>query len=143
MVVLTVVTLGFYYPLWFLRRRAALNRLDAPRKLQAWPFALLIAYIAVHVVISLGAEAVPAERHAGNVLLDAVQLAVAVLVVVQCFFVRDILEDHLAKPGDHSASSILSDSVRPSALMTCFFGIFYLQHFINRHIVDAVQPSSN
>jgi len=32
------VTFGFYYPAWFLVRRAALNSLDSPRKLHRWPF---------------------------------------------------------------------------------------------------------
>lgn len=57
-------------------------------------------------------------------------------------FIKDILEDHLAGPDDNVSSSILSDSVRLSAVMTFFFGIFYLQHVMNRYIVGAAQSSS-
>ena len=35
MIVFTILTLGFYLPIWFLRRREGLNQLDSPRKLQA------------------------------------------------------------------------------------------------------------
>lgn len=145
MIVLTVVTFGLYYPVWFLRRRAALNQLDAPRKLQAWPFVLFIAFHGIVLGFALAADSTPAEaaqRDVSDRLLDMAQLAMAVLMVVQCFFVRDILEDHLARPGDHAASSILSDSVKPSAMMTLFFGAFYLQYVINRHIVGASQLPS-
>ena len=145
MVVLTVVTLGLYYPMWFLRRRAALNRLDAPRKLQAWPFVLVLAFHVIVTGVALATDSASAEaaqKDVGDRLLDLAQLAMAVLMVVQCFFVRDILEDHLAGPGDRVSSSMLSDSVKPSAMMTLFFGAFYLQYVINRHIVGSAPSSS-
>ena len=145
MIVLTVATLGLYYPIWFLRRRAALNRLDAPRKLQAWPFILFLAFHAIGIGFAFAtdsASAEPARKEVSDRVLDIAQLAMAVLMVVQCVFVRDILEDHLAGPGDHASSSILSDSVKPSAMMTLFFGAFYLQHVINRHVAGAAQSPS-
>jgi hypothetical protein len=36
MIVFMLITFGWYYPVWFFRRRAALNRLSSPRKLKLW-----------------------------------------------------------------------------------------------------------
>jgi hypothetical protein len=47
MLIFTAVTLGFYYPIWFLRRRAALNALDSPQKIAAWPFVTFSAVFAI------------------------------------------------------------------------------------------------
>jgi uncharacterized protein DUF4234 len=138
MIVLAVVTFGLYYPIWFLRRRAALNGLDSPRKLQRWPFLLFLAFVALQFIVSIASGSEPLEQTIGagaSLLLDLMQLAVAVLMVVQCFLIKDILEDHLAGPEDKLSSSISSDTVKLSALMTFFFQIFYLQHVINRDIV--------
>src|SRR5215471_15501380 len=44
MIGLSLVTFGLYYSIWFLRRRTALNQLDSPRKLQQWPFIVVIAW---------------------------------------------------------------------------------------------------
>ena len=139
MIVLTIVTFGLYYPIWFLRRRAALDRLDAPRKLQAWPFILFLAFHLMSVGLALAADSAPADEREGmaNGVMDIARLALAVLMVVQCFYVKDILEDHLSGPGDQVSNSLLSDAVKPSAMMTLFFGAFYLQHIINRHVLAS------
>ena len=140
MIVLTVVTFGLYYPFWFLRRRAALNRLDSPRKLQLWPFLIFLAFwlLQVIIVIASGPESPEQTIGAGgSLLLRLCRLAVGILMVVQCFFIKDILEDHLAGPEDNVSSSLLLDRVNLSGLMTFFFQIFYLQHVINRHIAGS------
>jgi hypothetical protein len=145
MIVLTIVTLGLYYPLWFLRRRAALTQLDAPRKLQLWPFLLFLVFVVIRLVVSIASGSSPPEQTIGagaSALLGLGQLAVGILIVVQCFFIKDILEDHLAGPGDDVSNSILFNSVRLSGLMTFFFGIFYLQYVINRDIVGPAQSSA-
>jgi hypothetical protein len=140
MIVFFVVTLGVYFPIWFLRRRAALNRLDSPRKLQRWPFLLALAFFVFQIILAIASD--PAKPIGnGSLLFSFVRLAVALLIVVQCFIIKDILEDHLAGPGDTTSSSVLSDGVRLSGLMTFFFQIFYLQHVINRHIVGAHLPA--
>lgn len=141
MVVLTLVTFGLYYPLWFLRRRAALNRLDSPRKLQRWPFLIFLAFLLLQFVIVVASGSDSPEQvigAGGSLLLRFCRLAVGLLMVVQCFFIKDILEDHLAGPEDNVASPIRFDTVRLSGLMTLFFQIFYLQHVINRHIAGSL-----
>jgi Domain of unknown function (DUF4234) len=142
MIVLAVVTFGLYYPIWFLRRRAALNGLDSPRKLQRWPFLLFLAFVALKFIVSIASGSARPEQTigaGGALLLNLIQLAVGIVMLVQCFFIKDILEDHLAGPEDNISSSILSDRVKLSALMTFFFQIFYLQHVINRYIAGS-QP---
>lgn len=141
MIVLTVLTLGLYYPVWFLRRRAALNRLESPRKLQLWPFLIFLAFWLLQfiIVIASGPESPEQTIGAGaSLLLRLSRLAVGILMVAQCFFIKDILEDHLAGPEDNVSSSILLGTVNLSGLMTFFFQIFYLQHVINRHIAGSL-----
>ena len=128
MIVLILVTLGLYYPIWFLRRRAALNRLDSPRKLQQWPFLLSLSLVIVDILLAFAAGPAGPARMLGAgtaALLLLARLAVGIVLVVQCFFIKDILEDHLAGPGDSAAPSVFSQAVSLSALMTFFFQIFY------------------
>jgi len=144
MILLTVVTLGFYYPVWFLRRRAALNSLDSPRKLEAWPFLLLLAYWIGMIAVSFAAGDQPTEVAFGPgaaAVLSLVRIAVGIVTLVQCFYIKDILEDHLAGPEDAISSGLLSDSVQLSRALTFFFQIFYLQYAINRYLARK-QPAA-
>jgi hypothetical protein len=144
MIVFAVVTFGLYYAIWFLRRRAALNRLDSPRKLGRWPFLIFIAFVVFQFVVNIASGSAPLEQTigaGGSLLLSLFQLAVGIMMVVQCFFAKDILEDHLAGPEDNLSSSILVDRVKLSGLMTFFFQVFYLQYVINRHIAGS-QPKA-
>ena len=144
MIVLTFVTVGLYYPIWFFRRRDALNRLNSPRKLRLWPLVIFCATTVVDaVVVVVSAPAPPAQiiGAGANTALGLVRLAVGILMVVQCFIVKDILEDHLAGPEDNLSNSMFSERVRLSGLMTFFFQIFYLQYVINRYMVEPQLPS--
>jgi hypothetical protein len=140
MIVLSIVTFGFYYPIWFLRRRAALNRLDSPRKLRLWPLVIVITWFVFQFIVGIAAGSAPRGRAIGEgtaLLLNLVQLAVGILMVVQCFFTKDILEDHFVGPGDHVPNPLLVDTVKLSGVMTFLFQIFYLQYVINRYIVGS------
>ena len=140
MIVLTIVTFGLYYPIWFLRRRTALNRLDSPRKLQRWAFLIAFAFFGLQFIVGLVSDPGRPEQtigEAGALLLSIAQLAVAILMVVQCFFIKDILEDHLAGPEDSVRNPLFVERVKLSGVMTFFFQIFYLQYAINRYIVDS------
>jgi len=144
MILLSVATLGLYYPLWFLRRRAALNSLDSPRKLDAWPFVLCLGYWIAQFGIAVAARGLPVEAAFGqgiSSLLSLAQVGVGIVMVVQCFYIRDILEDHLAGPEDAIPAGIHSNSVQPSRMMTLFFQNFYLQYVINRYVARE-QPSA-
>src|ERR1700704_3187925 len=90
MIVLSIVTFGLYYPIWFLRRRAALNRLDSPRKLRRWPFVIFLAFFVLQFIVGLASGSAPPEQTIGagaSLLLTFLQLAIGILMVVQCFFI--------------------------------------------------------
>lgn len=143
MIVLTLVTFGLYFPIWFLRRRAALNRLDSPRKLRLWPFVLVTAWFAFQFIFGFAAALRAhgqATRAETPLLFNLLQLGINILMLVQSFFTKDILEDHLSGPGDDVPNPLFVDSVKLSGIMTFFFQIFYLQYVINRDI--AVPKSS-
>ena len=143
MIVLSIVTFGLYYPIWFLRRRDALNRLDSPRKLRLWPFVIVIAWFVFQFIVGIAAGSAPLEQTIGAgaaLLINVVQLAVGILMVVQNFFTKDILEDHLVGPGDRVPNPLFVDTVKLSGVMTFFFQIFYLQYVVNRHIAGS-QPA--
>ena len=136
--IFATITLGLYYPIWFMRRRAALNRLDSPRKLRSWPFLTFIAVFVLQLIIGVVSGSTPIEQTIGSgglLLLVLARLAVGIVMLVQCFFVKDILEDHLAGPDDHVPNPLFMERIALSGLMTFFFQIFYLQYVINRDVV--------
>lgn len=143
MILLMVVSLGLYAPIWFLRRRDALNHLDSPRKLAAWPqvvfIAVLVMYAAVELTVVLLESAVISTETAVAVLsvvpfLALVRFGAAILMLLQCFKTKDILEDHLAGPADGARQAMFAEErVKLSGVLTFILQILYLQHIINRH----------
>ena len=134
------VTVGLYLPIWFLRRRAALNRLDSPRKLRRWPFVIALVWFAFQFVLGTITGSAPLEKSIGSaaaILFAVSRAAVGILMIVQSFFTKDILEDHLAGPDDQVPHRLFAETVKLSGVMTFFFQIFYLQYSINRYIADA------
>jgi hypothetical protein len=136
MVVFLVITLGFYLPIWFLRRRKGFNALNSPRKLSVWPPLLFIALIVVQTGFAIAAAPGPIEDAVGAggaFLLLLARLGVAVLFAIQCFSAKDILEDHLSGPVDPGAPAVMSPSAQLSGTLAVLLGPFYLQHVINRY----------
>jgi uncharacterized protein DUF4234 len=134
------LTFGVYDYYWFLRGRAALNQLDSPRKLDKWPFVTAIAFLLVQlvlIVLSVGEPFRQLFDGGGELVLSAARLALAILIVVQAFKVRDILEDHMMGPED-DASRHPVDAADVSGLLTFFFGVIYLQYVINRKILHPM-----
>lgn len=136
MVVFTVITFGLYYMAWWFRRRRGLNRLNSEAKLPLWPLLLMLALYVVQFFLGLTEDVraddqVVRERVAMFGLIF--QLAVAIVMLVMTFRVKDMIEDHAAPDGDSGAMFV--EHVKLSGLMTFFFSIFYLQWAINRYIV--------
>ena len=136
-VLLVIVTFGLYYVIWFFRRRDGLNRLNSPKKLPLWP---LLAVVALWVV-QFGVGLVVGDRQVDEVLgpgftgaLVVLRLAVGIVMIVQCFRIKDMIEDHATPPA---GSEMFTEHVQLSGIMTFFFSIFYLQWAINRYIVPA------
>lgn len=138
MVILFVfVTFGLYYIIWFFRRRPGLNRLNSPRKLALWPLLSVIALWAVQLVVAIIAGERPVDEALGAGVAGALvlfQLAVGITMIVQCFKIKDMIEDHATPEG---GSNMFAEHVKLSGIMTFFFSIFYLQWAINRYIVPA------
>ena len=136
MVLLIIVTLGIYYPVWFWRRRNGINRLDSPRKLDLWPIALFTVYFVVASLMGLVGN--PYEIFGDAViLLVGVRLAVGIMMIVQCFRIKDIIEDHAQGPDDAPRDELFTPPVKLSGVMTFFFSIFYLQYAINKYVIDG------
>jgi hypothetical protein len=142
MVLLVFLTLGIYYPLWFFRRRPGLNRLDSPRKLALWPPVLFAFYFALEMVVKiLSGDQTPAQAFGSGVgiVMPVLQLSTAIVMIVQCFAIKDIIEDHAQGPDDGGDAGLFKSKLELSGLMTFFFSIFYLQYAINKYVVGA-QP---
>jgi hypothetical protein len=73
-----------------------------------------------------------------------VQISVGILLLVQCFKVRRLLEDHLQESlGELSDQPHLRHSQSAlSGVAVFFLGIFYLQYVINTRIVSRVEVQS-
>jgi hypothetical protein len=141
MIGLTIVTLGIYYPVWFFRRRSALNQLDSPKKLQLWPLITFSAVFAVEMIVSVAAEPLTLEEAFGLlpvVVLTLARYATGILMIVQGFRVKDMLEDHLTPPTDGSVPMLFNERVQLSGLATFFLSIYDLQYSINKHL-EALQ----
>ena len=103
-------------------RRAAINWLDSPRKLQRWPFAVALAWLLILLILVIAASPAPIEQVVGDrggLLLDFARLAVAILMLVQCFVTKDILEDHLAGPENHVPNPLFSNDASRSIIVRC------------------------
>ena len=124
-VLLSLFSAGFYVPIWFQRRRDALN---SPAKLWEWGSPLTLVFQTVFV-------AVPAD----TTLSTMAQIAAGVTVLVLSFRVRSILADHAAA----KVTAVLPSSLgvqslsAPSSLLTRFFNIWYLQYKISELIVEG------
>ena len=140
MILLSLVSFGLYYPIWFLRRRAAFNQLDSPRKLPRWPFFVALAWFASGIVVGFVAGFERALTGSGGIseetrlIFSGVRLLVGILMLMQCFRTKEILEDHFGGPGDQVPSPLLGGATTLSGVMTFFFQIFYLQYAINQHL---------
>jgi hypothetical protein len=135
MFVFLFATFGFYYVIWFFRRRTKLNRLDSPRKLALWPLLLFSAVWVIQIVVGLVAGETPVDEALGTgttLLLQLLQIVVGIVMIVQCFKIKDIIEDHAAPPV---GADLFVERVSLSGLLTFFFSIFYLQWAINRYVV--------
>ena len=96
MLLLTVLTGGFYYVAWFLLRQDGINSLNAKEKLKTFPFVAAIALMAVSIGFSVGAELeASATAEAYEALGSFAEVFATILLLVQCFKVRRILEVHL------------------------------------------------
>ena len=137
MIVFVLISFGLYYLIWFFRRRPGLNRLDSPYKLPMWPLLLAAAFFVVTFVLALvaGSERVSSViGPVGSGVLALFRLTVSITMIIQCFRIKDIIQDHATPPPDPEQQFAV-EQVQLSGLMTFFFSIFYLQWAINKYVV--------
>ena len=117
-VVLSFITGLIYYPIWFLRRRQAINSLHSQKKLKSVVLIIAIVLFSFNLLMSQSSD-IEAQKASGTFGAIAI-----IITIVQSFKVRRILEDH--------CNEYLQKNVEFSGTATFFFGAFYLQHKINQ-----------
>lgn len=122
---LTVITLGVYVPIWYLRRRKGLNSLASSTKLgvKGPVFLLMLGAILL---------ALPMDSRAGRSVGEAVWLTSFALAIK----VRWMLAEHLRMRTSAvlPSSMGLQTDAEPSRLLTFLFTHLYLQYRINQCI---------
>jgi hypothetical protein len=115
-IVLTVVTLGFYSPIWLLKRRAFLDRQDSGKDLgTGLPTLILVASVIGVGLAFAGGDAAK--------IRPLFSLLSGVATVVANFRVLAILRSVSARTGRFLEFSTVG---------TFFFGIYYLQYKMNQ-----------
>lgn len=129
--VLTVITFGIYYPVWFLKRREALNNFESKTELNKGTYIGLIALVVVSLLLDLVSGYATIQAQGGNdlsrkieVIRMVLSLVYTITLIIGCFKVRSILDDHF--------NARLNLNIPFSKLPTLIFGILYLQYKINR-----------
>ena len=130
MIILTFITAGIYWPIWFMTRRKAINGMQAKEKLGSGVFVLAIVLFVISLLVALGAGVL--ERLGGELLLakgletfsGVVHAIAAAAVLVQSFKVRRIFDEHFNVHGQQGIAF--------SRVATFFFILYYLQYKINR-----------
>jgi hypothetical protein len=149
-ILLTVVTLGFYYPYWFIRNRSGINSLNTSQKLglgvPASVFVVWLCCFVFNTVSGMLEESNSVPHFGLSATLFSwiggfemiASLGGAILLLIQAFKVKRILEAHstVSDAGPFANSLYLLQSSSYSSVATFFFGIFYLQYKINE-IIDA------
>lgn len=123
---LMIISLGIYGPIWFLRRRDALNKLSSSEKLGSGAaiFVLVIFCISLLFIPILILSTDLSIAIALDVVDSLITLVGGIIMLVLAFKVRGILDDHCNKH--------LGMNVSFSGVATFFFTIFYLQYRMNR-----------
>jgi len=141
LIFLTFITVAIYYPLWFLRRRSALNSLQSRDKLNTGVFVVAIVLFSVGLLLmlmsgalegfgeGLGRRDLVAVSKGLEGFAQFLNLVAGIALLIQSFKVRRMLTEHLAVRTGQPVSF--------SGLGTFFFQILYLQHKINRILAGS------
>jgi hypothetical protein len=118
LVLLCLVTFGFYPSYWYLRRAPFLDSLDADRKLGRLPW-VSVAMYAVLLVLSF--------VHADATVVRLAELGENAASLVLSFRIAGMLRSDFARTGR---------SIRIATLGVFFFGCLYLQYLVNEAADD-------
>ena len=127
LIFLTWITAGIYAPVWFLRNRYYMNKLQSERKVKKGIFIFLIFILSLSLIGSIFISIKKEFDYVYEIiaLLNILIKLVFVFVIIsQSFKVYDIFNDHYNK--------FLGRGIQFSGVLTFFFTIFYLQYKMNR-----------
>ncbi len=134
-ILLTIITLGFYIPYWFLSRLKTINELQSEKKLSSGMIIVaIILFIAAFIsaMVSGFMEVIDDGPTSVSNIFDKLStilnLAGNIMLIIRAFEVRRILRDHY---NGYLKQNITLSGVG-SGLATFFFGVWYLQYKINR-----------
>ena len=111
----SVISFGIYLPVWFLKRRDAINKLQSTQKLGKGIFIFVIIAYAMNIALVL---------LSAYTISKWISIVAAIILIVQAFKVRRILNDHF--------NVYLKKDIKFSGPATFFFNIWYLQYKINK-----------
>ena len=131
-ILLSIVSLGLYLPVWFLTRREAINQLRSRHKI-GWG---MLAFLLLLQIADVVALIVSARAGLSMEEPDVFAFGAWIVILIQSFKVRQILLDHFSaqESGPFSGTISLQRDVSLSGVATFFFHIFYLQYKINRFL---------
>ncbi|HEY4911031.1 MAG TPA: DUF4234 domain-containing protein [Methylomirabilota bacterium] len=145
LIFLSFITVVIYYPVWFLRRRSALNGLRSRDKLNTGVFVVAVVLFSVGLLLMLVAGALEGFGE-GLERLDLLavskglegfaqflNLVAGIALLIQSFKVRRILTEHLTSVGQPRSIS---------GVATFFFQILYLQYKINQVLARSTSARS-
>jgi len=123
LIVITFVTLGIFFPIWFLIRKDWLNSLSAPKKLgSALAVFVLVIYCISVILIFMPLEVL--SYGAWESIDNIITLVGGIIILILAFTVRRIFIQHF--------NENLGMNISFSGAGTFFFTIWYLQYKINR-----------
>lgn len=132
-IILTFITGGIYFPIWYLTRREAINQLNSSEKLGKGIFIAGIVVFSLVLVNSfysafLNLDAIQAgavvQVTIADLIANIASLIILIPLIYQTFKVKRILIDHY---NNH-----LQKDITFSNIMTLLFLNIYLQYKINK-----------
>ena len=125
-IVLIIVTLGIYYPVWFLKQKEAINNLKSKEKLTDTPLLItLVLYSFSAIIFFYQIPNYDVEIIGALDIIDAIiSLTGAIIMIFMSFKVRRIFDQYY--------NIALKKNIKLSKVWTFFLGIIYLQYKINR-----------
>jgi hypothetical protein len=133
LIVVTCITCGVAYPIWYLVQRKGLNNLNTMVELKPAPLVFALAASVVALLMGAVAE----DGSALDLTMSLLNLIVGIVLVMQAFRVRDMFHRHFANERREAAPTLIRPHLSGAA--TFFFGPWYLQYRVNR-LLDMHTP---
>ncbi|MBN2715176.1 MAG: DUF4234 domain-containing protein [Deltaproteobacteria bacterium] len=120
LLVLSVVTLGIYIPLWYMSRLEQLNRIKFVDKLNSTPFIIILVLYSISAaitIISIVMDFSVSTMQGIDGIDRVINIVGGITILVQSFKIKRMLERYTGQPY--------------SGPGTFFFQYLYLQHKMN------------